>query len=58
MSASAQRWETEDFGLTTILQQPNIGAEIRGIDLRDELTNDLRDRLRKLLFEFKVLFFS
>jgi hypothetical protein len=49
--------ETEDLGLTAIPQQPNIGAEIDGIDLRKELSDDLRDQLRKLLLEYKVLFF-
>ncbi|MGA2410199.1 MAG: TauD/TfdA family dioxygenase [Candidatus Binataceae bacterium] len=57
MSVNARRSETEDFGLTAIPQQPHIGAEISGIDLRNELSDDRRDQLRKLLLEFKVLFF-
>lgn len=37
--------------------EPTIGAEIAGIDLRQPLTVALRDELRQLLLEHKVLFF-
>jgi len=37
--------------------EPTIGAEIAGIDLRQPLTNALRDELRELLLKHKVLFF-
>jgi taurine dioxygenase len=34
-----------------------IGAEVRGVDLSDPLTDDLRDEIRHALLEWKVLFF-
>jgi taurine dioxygenase len=34
-----------------------IGAEVRGVDLRDPLDADLRDEIRRALLEWKVLFF-
>ena len=37
--------------------EPTIGAEISGIDLRQPLTPALRDELRRLLLEHKVIFF-
>jgi alpha-ketoglutarate-dependent taurine dioxygenase len=37
--------------------EPTIGAEISGIDLRQPLTPALRDELRTLLLEHKVIFF-
>ncbi|MBF6031599.1 TauD/TfdA family dioxygenase [Pseudomonas sp. P115] len=37
--------------------EPTIGAEIDGIDLRQPLTQALRDELRHLLLKHKVLFF-
>jgi len=37
--------------------EPTIGAEIAGVDLRQPLTAALRDELRQLLLEHKVLFF-
>lgn len=35
---------------------PAIGAEISGIDLREPLTLELRDELRRLLLRHRVLF--
>lgn len=43
--------------LTIIPQQPRIGAEVGGIDLREPLSPDLRDRLQELLVQYKVLLF-
>lgn len=37
--------------------EPTIGAEIAGIDLRQPLTETVRDELRQLLLKHKVLFF-
>ena len=37
--------------------EPTIGAEISGIDLSQPLTPALRDELRRLLLEHKVIFF-
>jgi len=57
MSVNAQTVERENLGLTAIPQQPSIGAEIPGIDLRLPLTDELREQVRRLLLRFKVLFF-
>lgn len=40
-----------------ILQAPCLGAEIRGLDLREPLSSAHRDELERALVEFKVLFF-
>jgi len=37
--------------------EPTIGAEVAGIDLRQPLTEALRDEVRQLLLKHKVLFF-
>lgn len=37
--------------------EPTIGAEVAGIDLRQPLTETVRDELRQLLLKHKVLFF-
>src|SRR3954447_6372648 len=34
-----------------------IGAEVRGVDLRDPLDDEVRDEIRRALLEWKVLFF-
>src|SRR4051794_38481113 len=34
-----------------------IGAEIRGVDLREPLRDAVRDEIRRALLEWKVLFF-
>lgn len=46
---------TETLRVTRL--EPTIGAEIAGIDLRQPLTPALRDELRGLLLEHKVIFF-
>ncbi len=40
-----------------VLQAPCLGAEIRGLDLREPLSDAQRDELERALVEFKVLFF-
>lgn len=57
MSATARKLDIENYGLTVIPQQPRIGAEIHGIDLRAPLTDELRNELKQLLLQYKVLFF-
>jgi taurine dioxygenase len=37
--------------------QPSLGAEIRGIDLRDPLDDATRDALRAALLHYRVIFF-
>jgi alpha-ketoglutarate-dependent taurine dioxygenase len=56
MSLSAQKLHNST-SLKVTPQQPRIGAEISGIDLREPLTRELRDELRALLLKYKVLFF-
>lgn len=44
-------------GIEVVKLQPNIGAEIYGIDLSGPHTEELRDTLLALLFEHQVIFF-
>jgi len=58
MSAVLNRTDsrpTETLHVTSL--EPTIGAEISGIDMRQPLTPELRDKLRGLLLEHKVIFF-
>jgi taurine dioxygenase len=57
MSASLQTVLAANPGVTAVPQQPNIGAEIYGIDLREPLNDSLRDQLRRFLLQYTVLFF-
>jgi alpha-ketoglutarate-dependent taurine dioxygenase len=57
MSSSAAVLDGHSDGLTVTAQQPRIGAEVAGIDLRVPLTAENRDKLRNLLNKYKVLFF-
>jgi taurine dioxygenase len=57
MSIAARKANSSGQGLTVVPQQPRIGAEIYGIDLRNPLTPELRGQLRELLLRYKVLFF-
>ena len=43
-------------GLTVASSGPVIGAEVSGLDLREPLTSELRDELRRLLLRHRVLF--
>jgi taurine dioxygenase len=56
MSSVSQSREI-DNGLKVNRLQPNIGAEVTGIDLRQPVTVELRDTLKQLLNRHKVLFF-
>src|ERR1700730_7004539 len=57
MSTAVRKETVEGPYLRVIPQQPRIGAEVYGVDLRDPLTPGLRDHLRDLLLRYKVLFF-
>lgn len=57
MSAFATQSTVVTHELYVVPQQPRIGAEVRGLDLREPLTANLRDELLKLLVQYKVLFF-
>jgi alpha-ketoglutarate-dependent taurine dioxygenase len=55
MSAVSRERQAPELTITP--QQPRIGAEVGGIDLREPLSPELRDRLKELLVQHKVLFF-
>lgn len=57
MSATATNVNVENYGLSVIPQQPRLGAEVYGIDLRAPLTDQLGNELKQLLLQYKVLFF-
>jgi taurine dioxygenase len=57
MSLAATAFDEKTDGLHVTRQQPRIGAEVAGIDLREPLSATQRDNLRGLLLKYKVLFF-
>ncbi len=57
MSASPQQISSKQFSLKAIPQQPSLGAEVIGLDLREPLSHDSHTLLRELLLKYKVLFF-
>lgn len=54
-SSSQPVSSTQSLQVTRL--EPTIGAEISGIDLSQPITSALRDELRALLLEHKVIFF-
>jgi len=56
MSTSPQK-SLSPAGIEVVRLQPNIGAEIYGLDLGGPLTQELRDTILDLLFQHQVLFF-
>jgi alpha-ketoglutarate-dependent sulfate ester dioxygenase len=55
---SVTQLEREGVGALTITPlQPTIGAEIGGIDLRNPLSDELRDQIKAALLKYKVIFF-
>lgn len=57
MSSSVQQVNHRNDGIDVVRLQPNIGAEIYGIDLSGPHTPQLRDTLLELLLEHEVIFF-
>src|ERR1700722_13770722 len=57
MSIATEVASTPDVELTVRPLQPTIGAEIRGIDLREPLTDARRDQIKSILLQYKVVFF-
>ena len=49
--------DKNDSGMTTIPLTPVIGAEIENIDLREDLSEDGFEELRKALYDHQVIFF-
>ena len=51
-------WNDEPYGRLKLEPYTEvIGAEVRGVDLRVPLDDELRDEIRRALLEWKVLFF-
>ena len=48
---------TEADGIAIRPLEPTIGAEISGVDLRHPLSDDVRDRIKAAILEYKVVFF-
>ncbi|MEI9930282.1 MAG: TauD/TfdA family dioxygenase [Rhizomicrobium sp.] len=57
MSSAALKIQTENSPLSVQKLSPVIGAEVGDIDLRQPLSPEIRDELRRLLLAHKVLFF-
>jgi alpha-ketoglutarate-dependent sulfate ester dioxygenase len=47
--------QTDDVAVRPL--QPTIGAEISGVDLREPLTDAVRDQIKAAILEYKVVFF-
>jgi len=56
MTAVTER-ETRDATITVRPLQPTIGAEIDGVDLRNEITDAERDQIKAAILQYKVVFF-
>ena len=57
MTTQEIQTQAHDYGLTVEKITPTIGAEIEGIDLQKELSEDFVTYLGELLVEHKALFF-
>lgn len=58
MSLTLQQPALVSGELTIQPLQPTIGAEIRGVDLRQPLSDEIRDQIKATLLEYKVVFFQ
>jgi alpha-ketoglutarate-dependent sulfate ester dioxygenase len=56
MTAVTER-ETQDATITIRPLQPTIGAQISGVDLRNEITDAERDQIKAAILQYKVVFF-
>ena len=57
MSTAVDRATAEADGIAIQPSEPTIGAEISGVDLRHPLSDDVRDRIKAAILEYKVVFF-
>ncbi|OWJ69180.1 TauD/TfdA dioxygenase family protein [Inquilinus limosus] len=57
MSAAVQLQERSEASLDIRPLQPTIGAEIAGVDLRQPLSDAVRDEIRAAVLKHKVVFF-
>jgi alpha-ketoglutarate-dependent taurine dioxygenase len=57
MTALAESGLQHDDAITVAPQQPTIGAEIGGVDLRRPLSDAQRDQVKAAILEYKVVFF-
>jgi alpha-ketoglutarate-dependent taurine dioxygenase len=58
MSATAS-YVTSEFAspLTVVPLEPRIGAEIHGLDLRQPISDAVRDEIKQTILQYKVVFF-
>jgi taurine dioxygenase len=58
MSATAS-YVTSEFAspLTVVPLEPSIGAEIHGLDLRQPVSDAVRDEIKQTILKYKVVFF-
>jgi taurine dioxygenase len=57
MSAVLDHPQTRPAGLTVKPLQPQIGAEISGVDLRQPISDTVRDEIKNAILQYKVVFF-
>ena len=57
MTVTTTAGTRSDYELVVVPFSPTIGAEVRGIDLRQPLDDDLVRAIRRVLLDHKVIFF-
>ena len=57
MSAVLDHPQTRPAELTVKPLQPQIGAEISGVDLRQPISDTVRDEIKNAILQYKVVFF-
>jgi len=57
MSAALELDLKDTAHLAVVPLQPTIGAEISGVDLREPLSNAVRDEIKQAILTYKVVFF-
>ena len=57
MTITANADARTDYELVVVPLSGTIGAEVRGLDLKERLTNELVEKIRKVLLDRKVVFF-
>ena len=57
MSAAQEQTKTSHTHIGVKPLQPHIGAEISGVDLRQPISDAVRDEIKKAILQYKVVFF-
>jgi alpha-ketoglutarate-dependent sulfate ester dioxygenase len=57
MSAASNLASVLEGQLVVVPLEPAIGAEISGVDLREPITDSIRDEIKRTLLKYKVVFF-